>query len=64
MIWGKTYDQKRAERWSWQPYFALWPVQLEDGRWAWFERLEVKCATMEERMVRFGVAWLYRERLQ
>lgn len=60
MIWGETFDRRREREWSWQPHYALLPVQLMDGRWAWLERLEVKRATMEERMTRFGVERLYR----
>ena len=41
MIWGKfDKDKKQSNRWySW---YAWHPVQLEDGRYCWLQRIERK----------------------
>ena len=36
MIWG-TSD---ADKEKWFSWFAWYPVQLLDGRWAWLQRIE------------------------
>ncbi len=40
MIWGLT-DAERTSKWN--DWFAWHPVKLDDGRWAWLERLQFKC---------------------
>jgi hypothetical protein len=55
MIWGKTQEQ-RALLQEWHPCgLCLRPHLLEDGRFAWFERLE------RRRVYVWGRAgWIYR----
>ena len=41
MIWGKTFKQKRIERIAVNARWFAWkPVQLNDGRWIWWTRLQ------------------------
>jgi len=41
MIWGKTnVERQRLEREKNAHWFAWFPVELKDGRWAWLEYLE------------------------
>ena len=49
MIFGKTYSQQErdlqaeiAERAKWRTWFAWFPVELSDGRWAWWQNVEVR----------------------
>ena len=37
MIWGKTTKEKLTQYYSVGKWFAWRPVQLEDGRWVWWE---------------------------
>ncbi len=39
MIWGETYKQRSSRMHRQTKYFAWWPVQLDDGRWAWIEKV-------------------------
>lgn len=40
MIWGKTNKQKiEKQKQKDSNWFAWRPVQLDDGRWCWFERV-------------------------
>lgn len=43
MIWGTTKSKvpnNPLKRTEWHAAFALTPVRLLDGRWAWLEHLE------------------------
>ena len=35
MIWGATIEAERERRVIWRRYFALTPINLDDGRRAW-----------------------------
>lgn len=48
---GETYEQRKARLREWHSPFAWVPVQMDDGRWVWFERyrrrlIEEKLATL------------------
>lgn len=47
MIWGLSYDERRAREEEWALRFAFFPVRLSDGRWIWWEpyysRISSKC---------------------
>lgn len=35
MIFGKPFEQVKAEREEWHPFFCLFPRELDDGRIVW-----------------------------
>lgn len=44
MIWGKTTKEKHEKVYSVHFWFAWYPVQLDDGRWAWWEHVaRIRC---------------------
>ena len=40
MIYGKTTQELLDEACRWKPWFAWYPVCLDDGRRVWMERVE------------------------
>jgi hypothetical protein len=43
MIFGKTHQQHHEEflrLLEWRKFFALFPIQMENGQWVWLEALE------------------------
>lgn len=40
MIGGMTHEERARTQWQWRSWFALVPVRLIDGRWAWLQWVE------------------------
>jgi molybdopterin-guanine dinucleotide biosynthesis protein A len=40
MEWQSRADERRKRKEQWHPWFALWPVHLGSGRWAWLQTVE------------------------
>lgn len=38
MVWGKL-NSERKDLGEWHVWFAWYPVHLEDGQWAWLQRV-------------------------
>ena len=60
MIWGRTYDSRRAGRYHWREprsWFAWHPVRFEDGRWAWLT--EVLCYDVNSGDLNTPSDWRY-----
>lgn len=45
MILGKTDADRHADRQRWRRRYAVLPVALYDGRWAWLEPYWVRTST-------------------
>ena len=39
MIWGRTYTQYKEQKLAWKIWFAWRPIQFEDGRWCWLQKV-------------------------
>lgn len=57
MIWGLTDAERlrRLDRGAWQYWWAWRPVQLNDGRWAWLQKI----VRRRECIVGVGNFWTY-----
>ena len=41
MILGKTYlDKRNIKKYKNDVWFAWYPIQLEDGRWIWLQKVK------------------------
>lgn len=53
---SKELEEAAVNNYKWHELFAILPKHLEDGRWAWLERVEGRISPYSP----LGLTWEYR----